>query len=199
MTTNALAPAWGAVVSGEWLTIALRQALAAASQRLGMQLERPLLVRRAAVERWPLAHIADGIAALDAETVGVYLLLGDGLPGQAVLLASIEDARRVAGWMLGEEPAAAGELTEIERSALAELGNVALSSVLNSLAARLAAPLLLSPPAVIVDMIGVIFDAIATASAHTGDELTGVVATLSDAAQTVELQLWLIPDLAGAR
>jgi len=129
----------------------------------------------------------------ETETVGVYLLLGDDLPGEAVLISSLADAMYLADWLLEKRPGTTTQLGDLECSALAEAGNQVLSSFLNALSEFIGTPLRLSPPAVMVDMLATIFEAIAMSAGATTDELLIIETELVNIESDLSLQFWVLP------
>jgi chemotaxis protein CheC len=136
-----------------------------------------------------------GMQAADpeTETVGVYLLLGDDLPGEVILILSLSDAMYLADWLLEERPGTTTHLGELECSALAEAGNQILSSFLNALSEFTGTPLRLSPPAVMVDMLATVFEAIAMSAGATTDELLIIKTELVNIESDLSLQFWVMP------
>ena len=129
----------------------------------------------------------------ERETVGVYLLMGDDLPGEAILILSLADAMYLADWLLEQRPGTTTHLNELECSALAEAGNQVLSSFLNALSEFTGTPLRLSPPAVMVDMLATIFEAIAMSAGAATDELLIIETELVNIESDVSLQFWVLP------
>ena len=129
--------------------------------------------------------------------VGVYLVMSGGLHGQALLILSITSALHLADLLLGKPPGTATELGAVERSALAEIGNLAVSAFLNTMAAqnpqspRLLRP---SPQAVMVDMLGAILNVIVTPVAAVRDDLLIIETDFKDARETIQGRFWVMPD-----
>jgi len=87
----------------------------------------------------------------------------------------------------------------VERSALAEVGNLAVSTFLNTMAVQNPqSPELLrpSPPAVMVDMLGAILNVIVTPVAAVRDDLLVVDTNFVNAKKTMYGRFWIIPDPA---
>lgn len=129
----------------------------------------------------------------ETETVGVYLLMGDDLPGEAILILSVEDAMYLADWLLEQRPGTTTQLDDLECSALAEAGNQVLSSFLNALSEFTGTPLRLSPPAVMVDMLATVFESIAMSAGATTDELLIIETELVNIESDLSLQFWVLP------
>lgn len=142
----------------------------------------------------PIGDLVTTASDPTAETIGVYLLLGDDLPGQAILMLTLVDALSIVDWLMNAPPGTTAYLGEIERSALCELGNVCVSSFLNAVAQPGWGPLFPSPPAVMVDMLETILDAVATSTVTTQDTLTIIETMFTAPALRHAIRLWVIPD-----
>jgi len=157
----------------------------------GRQIEMNSLV----IETIPLKNLADVSADAEIQAVGIYLLLTDAeLSGEAVIILSPADAMRLVDWLLEEPPGTTVQLDTLEHSALAELGNQALSSFLNTLANSTGMTLRLSPPAVMVDVIGAIFEAVAMSAAALSDEVLVIKTEFVNDERSLTVQFWVIPD-----
>jgi chemotaxis protein CheC len=174
----------------------LHTAMVGAAQNLTILVGRPISLSSLDVETVPL----DDLMALSddskSETVGVYLLLTDEeLSGEAIIILQPEEAMLLVDWLLEEPPGTTGHLDDLATSALAELGNQALSSFLNSLADTTGIILRLSPPAVVVDTMPAIFQSVAMAAATISDELLIVKTSFISNERSLKIQFWLIPDV----
>jgi chemotaxis protein CheC len=130
--------------------------------------------------------------------IGVYLLIGGGLRGQAILILPLPSALNLVDLLMGEPPGTATELGEMERSALGEVGNLIVSYFLSAVADLVGMPQLLrpSPPAVMVDMLGAILDVIITPVAAVRDDLLIVETAFEGVQGTVQARFWVLPDPA---
>jgi chemotaxis protein CheC len=130
------------------------------------------------------------------ERVGIYLVLGSGLRGQAILILPLDSALNLADLLMGEQPGTATYLGIVERSALAEVGNMAVSYFLNAVSTISETPELLrpSPPAVMVDMLGAILDVIVTPVAAVRDDLLIIETAFRDSAGAIQGRFWVLPD-----
>jgi chemotaxis protein CheC len=150
------------------------------------------------IEAVPLAQVSAYAGGLEKEMVGVYLVMQSGLRGQAILILPMSSALNLADSMMGEPPGTATYLGTMERSALAEVGNLALSYFLNAATTYTEQEHLLrpSPPAVMVDMLGAIINVVVTPAAVMRDDLLIIDTPFSDAQSTVQARFWVLPDPA---
>jgi chemotaxis protein CheC len=130
----------------------------------------------------------------EVEMVAIYLSTGNDLPGHALLTLTLEDARYLADWLLELRPGTTGRLATLEYSALAEVGNQALSSFLNILAEFTGVPLHPSPPAVTVDILANILEVITTTALPMADKFLLIKTNFKDTHDSVQLQFWVWPD-----
>ena len=147
----------------------------------------------------PITQVSTYAGSPEAERVGIYLLMRGGLHGQALLILSKTSALRLADLLMGDPPGTTTELGIMERSALAEVGNLTVSAFLNTMAVHNPQTLMLlhpSPPAVMVDMLGAILDVIVTPAAAVRDDLLIIDTDFGNTQKTVQGRFWIIPDPA---
>lgn len=130
----------------------------------------------------------------EAEMVAIYLSTGHDLPGHALLTFTQEDARYLADWLLELRPGTTGRLGALEYSALAEVGNQALSSFLNILAEFTGVPLHPSPPAVSADVLANILEQVITVALPPADEFLLIKTNFKDSHDSIQIQFWVWPD-----
>jgi chemotaxis protein CheC len=150
------------------------------------------------ITRVPISQVAAHAGDPETEQVGVYLVMSEGLYGQTLLILPIASALHLADLLLGDPLGTATELGVMERSALAEVGNLAASRFLNTMAAQNPQSKLMrpSPPAVMVDMLGAILNVIVTPVAAVRDDLLIIETDLHDTQLAVQGCFWVIPDPA---
>ncbi|MCX7680735.1 MAG: hypothetical protein N2508_02000 [Anaerolineae bacterium] len=148
------------------------------------------------IEKVPIAEVSARAGNAEAKTVGVYFVLGGGIYGQAIIIMPVRHALNLADLMMGRKPGSATELGEMERSALAEAGNLTTSYFLNGVYAIKRAQELLrpSPPAVMVDMIGAILDVVLVPIAAVRDDLVIVESGFGDVGGVIKGRFWVLPD-----
>jgi len=188
---------WNRLISGPRSDYMLRTAMWRVARGLSTMSGQTISYGNPRIDRVPIAQVATYAGDPEVERVGVYLVMSGGLHGQALLILSKTSALRLAGLLMGDPLGAAAELGVVERSALAEAGNLAVSAFLNTMAvhdpqsSKLLRP---SPPAVMVDMLGAILNVIVTPVAAVRDDLLIIDTDLGNAHQTVHGRFWIIPD-----
>jgi chemotaxis protein CheC len=109
--------------------------------------------------------------------VGVYLSICGHSNGHMIAIYEPQTAFDLVDMLLGQPPGSTKILTDLEQSALGEVGNVMGSFFLNHLANTTGVALQPSPPAVLIDMAGAILE-VATVSALEQSEHTYVIETI---------------------
>jgi chemotaxis protein CheC len=161
---------------------------------LAQMTEQEITLHRTSIHRVPLHEMVNTAGDPESEMVGVYLQTEGDLCGQSLLVLSQSSARSLAGALMGLPVGAVTELGEMERSALAEVGNVMLSSFLNTLADLTDRSVRPTPPVVVVDMLGAIMNLVAALGAFSQDELLVFDAHLVNTARETWVHFLVSPD-----
>lgn len=152
----------------------------------------------------PLSEVPGVLGGPEQEAVGIYLQAIGELSGQIMLILPLAKAMELVDLLLGEAPGTTNSLGSLERSALAEVGNITGTFFLNAVAAAIGLHSRPSPPAVMVDMVGAILDIIVAMSAGVSETVLVIEAAFLRDGREVEAHFWVIPDntalqgLAGA-
>ena len=101
---------------------------------------------------------------------GVYLLVEGDITGSILFLLEKDSARKMVGMLMGTQ-SEGDELTEMEESALKEIGNIITASYLNSLSTLTNLVIYPSVPALCIDMAGAIMSVPAIEFGTMGDKI----------------------------
>jgi chemotaxis protein CheC len=153
-----------------------------------------LAVTAPVVRQVPLAEITNLLGGPETEAVGIYLRAYGQLSGQLMLVVPYLKALELVDLLTGAPKGTTGHLGTLERSALAELGNLTGTYFLNALANLTGADTRPSPPAVIVDMVGAILDILLTSSEGLTETVPMIQANFLRGQQEVQASFWVIPD-----
>ena len=93
-------------------------------------------------------------------TVGIYLLFSGSNSGHIMLCFTPATAYELVDMAMCNPPGTTGELGEMEKSVLGEIGNIVGSFFLNAVADYVGTCLMPSPPAVILDMADAIMSSL---------------------------------------
>lgn len=101
---------------------------------------------------------------------GIYLMVEGDITGSILFLLNKESARKLISKLMGME-VTGEELSEMEQSALKEIGNIITASYLNSLSMLTQLVIYPSVPALSIDMAGAILSVPAIEFGTMGDKL----------------------------
>ena len=142
----------------------------------------------------PIDRIASCVGDPKAETVSVYLMIEGSLNGQAVLMLPFASALQLTDLLLGEPHGSSTALNSLQRSVLAEVGNITVSYFLNAMANLTGMELRPSPPAVLRGELGTLLNIVTNSAGNSREQLLIVDTTFEDTEGAVEVRLWVLPD-----
>jgi chemotaxis protein CheC len=128
------------------------------------------------------------------EAVGIYLKGEGDLGAQIMLVVPFEKALELVDLLMEVPQGTTTSLGRLERSALAEIGNITGTFFLNSIATMTGLSVRPTPPALIVDMLGAIMDIVAAATGNAIGETLLLQGTFTSGERKVEVGFWVIPD-----
>lgn len=109
----------------------------------------------------PFADVPGFMGGAEAHSVGIYFHVSGPAQASILLVMPVEKAAQLLEMLLGTSPASmSGPFSNLEYSALMELGNILSSSYLNALSSFTRISFKPSPPALAVDMVGSILNTI---------------------------------------
>ncbi|MBR4581933.1 MAG: chemotaxis protein CheC [Lachnospiraceae bacterium] len=164
-------------------------ASAALAQLLGRRVE----VHVPKVKLLDFSNVGKAIGGEEQIMAGIYLRVEGQINGSMLLMLKKQAAAKVAGILLGDpdrDPKA--ELTEIECSALSEVGNIVTSAYLNAISTLTGLKTLPSVPSLCVDMAGAILSVPAIEFGMMCDKLLLIENRFSG---TTDGYLILVPDI----
>lgn len=125
---------------------------------------------------------------------GVYLLVEGDITGSMMFLLEEKAAHSLVAKLMQMPPNPDGEFTEMELSALKEIGNIIVASYLNSLSMLTNMRIMPSVPDLSIDMAGAILSVPAIEFGEIGDKILLIQTQFTD---DVELNGYfiLVPDL----
>jgi chemotaxis protein CheC len=144
----------------------------------------------------PFAELPYALGGPESEAVGIYLQMQGQMSGQVMLALPYTKALELVDLLMEVPTGTTQQLGSLERSALAEVGNITTSFFLNAISASSGLDVRPSPPAVIVDMIGAIVDIIVATSGGVREKILLIEAEFVCEGRSVEANFWMIPDPA---
>ncbi|MDQ0203755.1 chemotaxis protein CheC [Pectinatus haikarae] len=142
----------------------------------------------------PLADVPDLVGGPDTMVAGIFLRVYGKAPGSVLFLMPRESAFYLVEHLLGEQKSADGELTEMDQSALMEIGNILAGAYLNALSYYTKLTLLPSIPAMAVDMAGAILNVVIVQLGQMGDHALVIETQFLSEDDGINGHFFLIPD-----
>ena len=125
---------------------------------LSEMVDQEIKMTAVSARKIPVDEVPDLFGGREQVAVAVYLAVTGATDGHMFLVYPPKTAMSLVDLLMGEEPGTTVEITEMEASALGEMGNIMGSFYLNALSDLSGLVLMPSPPAVIMDMAGAILD-----------------------------------------
>ncbi len=138
-------------------------------------------------------EVGDLMGGADQIMAGIYLGVEGDITGSMMFLLGVESAKHLVAKLMMQEPNDE-PFTEIELSALKEVGNIITGSYLNSLSALTNLKMLPTVPAVAVDMAGAILSVPAIEFGLIGDNILLIETQFNDETE-MNGYFILLPDL----
>lgn len=149
------------------------------------------------VPRVRLLEFSEVGAAMGGEEqimAGIYLAVDGDITGSIMFLLERDSAMHLVEKLMGMPMSGGGEFSEMEISALQEIGNIITGSYLNSLSAMTGLKIIPSIPALSIDMAGAILSVPAIEFGLIGDNILMIETQFSDD-QEIAGYFILVPDL----
>jgi chemotaxis protein CheC len=134
------------------------------------------------------------IGGAETEAIGVYLSAEGGLAGQFLLIFPYKHGLEMVDLLLFEPLGTTQELGSMEKSALAESGNISGTFFLNRISEITGLTTLPSTPVVMVDMIGAILNIIQASVLGVTEQVMIIRTMIMQRDRQVEVNFWFIPN-----
>lgn len=165
-----------------------------AATALSLLLNKPVDMAVPTVSFVPFEQIAERVGGAEAVVVAIFLRVEGEAPGNMFFILNREPAQRLLQDLLGFEAACSDEYSELELSALNEIGNILAGSYLSSLADFTGLSMSPTVPSLAVDMAGAILSYGLIQYGTMGDDALLIDTTFLEGLQEVEGHFFLIPD-----
>jgi len=142
----------------------------------------------------PFNEIEEYLGGEEQIVVGIFLRVEGDVPGNMFFVFNTESALRLLNYMLDKNITDYQQLTELDYSALSEIGNILSGSYLSSLADFTNLYLSPSVPSITIDMVGAILSFGLIQISQYSDAALVIDTTFFEGQSLVEGQFFLIPD-----
>jgi chemotaxis protein CheC len=160
------------------------------SQMLGRKIE--MTVPR--INILPFRDVADAVGGGESLVAGVFLQVTGSAPSSILFIMPIQSASLLIDLLMGRALKADCELTEMDQSALREIGNILAGSYLNALGAFTSLEFNQSVPALAVDMAGAILSEILYKLGQVGDYALVIETEFIEDEKQVKGHFFLLPE-----
>lgn len=155
---------------------------------------QPLTVSQPQVSLVAVSQIPRMLGGPENEAVGIYLQSQGAMPGQMMLVIPYDKALELVDLLMCVPKGTTQHLGQLERSALAEVGNLTGTFFLNAIASMTGLDTRPTPPAVMVDMVAAILDIIVATTGALSDQVFMMRAAFIRDGKEVEANFWMVPD-----
>lgn len=139
-------------------------------------------------------EVEDLVGGAELECCGIYFELSGDINGNMLFLVNLQSAKNLISMLMGMENP--GEyLSEMDKSALMEIGNILAGSYLSSLSSLTSLNLKISIPALAIDMSGAILSVPAIQFGYIGDKVLLIETEFAQGASKVKGDFFLMPDI----
>ncbi|TCS80968.1 chemotaxis protein CheC [Pectinatus cerevisiiphilus] len=146
----------------------------------------------------PLADVPNLVGGPDTMVASIFLRVYGKAPGSVLFLMPRESAFYLVEHLLGEQKSATdGELTEMDQSALMEIGNILAGAYLNALSYYTKLTLLPSIPAMAIDMAGAILNVVIVQLGQMGDHALVIETQFLSEDEGISGHFFLVPDVGS--
>lgn len=129
------------------------------------------------------------------EVVGILVNMTDDVEGMLLFLLNKQFICKLIKVLLNKEITSFDEISEMDMSAITEIGNILAGSYINAMSAMTNLNIWLSPPQVAIDMVGAILSYPAAQFGAMGDKLLFIEEDFLSGEETIKSHLLIMPDL----
>lgn len=165
-----------------------------AATALSLLLGKPVDMQVPTVSFVPFEEIAERVGGIEAVVVAIFLRVEGDAPGNMFFILNREPARRLLQGLPGLDAAVSDNYSELELSALNEIGNILAGSYLSSLGDFTGLYMSPTVPSIAVDMAGAVLNYGLLQFGTMGDDALLIDTAFLEGPQQVEGHFFLIPD-----
>ena len=164
-----------------------------AATALSKLLDKPVDMKVPSARLVPFDQITESLGGEEQVVIAVFLRVTGEVPGNMFFIFTLESSRKLLNRLIGMDIGAEG-FTELEMSALSEIGNILAGSYLTSLSDFIHLNLQPTVPSLAIDMAGAILSYGMLQYGPMGDQALLIDTTFMEGNDEVEGYFFLIPD-----
>ncbi|MFB7813016.1 chemotaxis protein CheC [Paenibacillus chitinolyticus] len=165
-----------------------------AATALSTLLDKPVDMLVPKVMVLPFEEIPEIVGGAEEVVLAIFLRVVGDAPGNMFFILNLESAKRMLFSLIGMELSDNGEYTELEISALNEIGNILAGSYLSSLADFTRLSMFPTVPSLAIDMAGAILSYGLLQFGEMGDQALLIDTKFLEGNEEVQGNFFLIPD-----
>lgn len=165
-----------------------------AATALSQLLDQPIDMQVPNVNLLPFEQILDTLGGAEEIVVAAFLRVEGEAPGNMFFIIRQDSAKRLLKTLGGVEVKDGADYTEMELSALGEIGNILAGSYLSALADFTRLQMYPTVPSIAIDMVGAVLGFGLLQYGAMGDQAILIDTSLFQGEQEVEGHFFLIPD-----
>jgi chemotaxis protein CheC len=177
------------------LDIVIKIGMDNASRRFSKTIRRAALIELVKTELVDISEITEEMNNDLREMVASMLRLEGSFSGKLLFMIPLEGALVLQDLYMGQSPGTSKEFDEFTEGTVQEIGNILASSIGNSFASDLGSKMLPTPPQVLCDFAGTIFESLVFEDGMDNDRilLTETKFNLQDT--EIDCYFFLLPDI----
>ena len=139
--------------------------------------------------------VSETLGNAESIVAGILLKVEGDLTGNIMFILQLKDAALLVDMLMGRPTGELHEFSELEVSALKEIGNILAGSYLSSLSTLTNLKIMPSVPELAIDMAGAILSVPAIEFGKVGDSVLYIETEFSDGDEKVVGDFFLVPDV----
>lgn len=167
-----------------------------ATTALSQMINKKVNMKVPKVDLLEFKELSDIVGGAEKPVVGILFTLGGNINGMMMFMMDLDASRHLVNLLLGESYVSeSGEFSEMEKSALNEIGNIIAGAYLSSLSALTNLKITSSIPYMAIDMAGAILSVPAIEFGKIGDKALLIETEFGDDIRAVNGYFILIPTI----
>ncbi len=166
-----------------------------AATSLSQMLNTPVDMTTPTVRILDINDAASALGGPENVVIGILAKLGGDIEGIMMFIIEQDFAKSVLGSLLGEEEVSCDKLSDMELSAISELGNIMIAAYTGSISVLSQMMIKASVPAITVDMVGAILSVPAIEMGSVSDKIIFIEDDFLSGNKDVSANMLLVPTI----